>query len=189
MSFLSFFFSSCYICRTTACWDPEILLPWQRDVTASPLSWHVTTKIWVVLLVRSNKFNQEHFPDLGSDASSCSTDFLRSFLGRFFAGKLVVASQGRGGGGTPGNFWWGCTARFSKSWPYLRPKTSFFTPVFRPGLNPYPLLDLAFKKLCPHYLGWNSNRKDFLKSMSKSFISLSFLLMWNWNNKFVRTFP
>ena len=37
------FFSSCYICRTTACWDPEILLPWQRDVTASPLSWHVTT--------------------------------------------------------------------------------------------------------------------------------------------------
>ena len=114
-------------------------------------------------------------------------DFLRSFLGRHFAGKLVVASKGRGG--TPGNFWWGCTARFSKSWPYFRPKTSFFTTVFRPGLNPYPLLDLAFKKLCPHYLDWNSNRKDFLKSMSKSFISLSFLLIWNWNNKYVRTFP
>ena len=72
---------------------------------------------------------------------------------------------------------------------YFRPKTSFFTTVFRPGLNPYPLLDLAFKKLCPHYLDWNSNRKDFLKSMSKSFISLSFLLIWNWNNKYVRTFP
>ena len=56
-----------------------------------------------MLLVGSNKFNQEHFPDLGSDASSCSTDFLRSFLGRHFAGKPVVAS--RGGevwGGTPG---------------------------------------------------------------------------------------
>ena len=93
------FFSSCYICRTTACWDPEILPPWQRDVTASPLSWHVTTKIWVVLLVGSNKFNQEHFPDLGSDVSSCSTDFLRSFLGRYFAGKSVVASPGGHGGG------------------------------------------------------------------------------------------
>ena len=28
-----------------------------------------------LLLVRSNKFNQKHFPDLGSDVSSCSTDF------------------------------------------------------------------------------------------------------------------
>ena len=26
---------SCHICRTTVCWDPEILLPWQRDVTTS----------------------------------------------------------------------------------------------------------------------------------------------------------
>ena len=52
-----------------------------------------------MLLVGSNKFNQEHFPDLGSDVSSCSTDFLRSSLGRHFSGKLVVASQGRGGRG------------------------------------------------------------------------------------------
>ena len=95
MSFLSFNFS-CHICRTTACWNPEILLPWQRDVTASPLWWRITTKIWVVLLVCSNKFNQKHFPDLGSDASSCSTDFLRSFLGRHFTGRPVVASRGGG---------------------------------------------------------------------------------------------
>ena len=66
------------------------------------------------------------------------------------AGKPVVAS--RRGWGTPGNSWWGFTAWFSKSWPYFRPKTSFFTSVFRPGLNPYPLSDLAFKKLCPYYL-------------------------------------
>ena len=26
---------SCHICRTTVCWDPEILLPRQRDVTTS----------------------------------------------------------------------------------------------------------------------------------------------------------
>ena len=25
-----------HICRTTVCWDPEILLPWQRDVMTSP---------------------------------------------------------------------------------------------------------------------------------------------------------
>ena len=29
---------SCHICRTMVCRDPEILLPWQRDVTTSPLS-------------------------------------------------------------------------------------------------------------------------------------------------------
>ena len=28
-------FSFCPIFRTTVCWDPEILLPWQRDVTTS----------------------------------------------------------------------------------------------------------------------------------------------------------
>ena len=90
-----FFF--CHICRTTACWDPEISLPWQRDVTASPLWWRVTTKIWVVLLVGSNKFNQKHFPDFDCDTSSYGTDFLRSFLGRHFARKPVVPSRGGGG--------------------------------------------------------------------------------------------
>ena len=50
-----------------------------------------------------------------------------------------------GVGGTCGNSWWGCAARFSKSWPDFRPKnvifhTRFLTrplksiPVFRPGL-------------------------------------------------------
>ena len=32
-----FFHFSCHIGKTTVCWDPEILLPWQRDVTTSPL--------------------------------------------------------------------------------------------------------------------------------------------------------
>ena len=27
----------CHICRTTLCGDPEILLPWQCDITTSPL--------------------------------------------------------------------------------------------------------------------------------------------------------
>ena len=49
------------------------------------------------------------------------------------------------GGGNPGNSWWGCAARLSKSWPYFRSKTVIFhtrvqtrplksIPVFRPGL-------------------------------------------------------
>ena len=41
-------------------------------------------------------------------------------------------------------------------------KMSFFTPVFRPGLqNPYPFSDLASKKLCRHYLDWNTNKNNF----------------------------
>ena len=31
------FFFSCHICRTTVCEDLAILLPWQHDVTTSPL--------------------------------------------------------------------------------------------------------------------------------------------------------
>ena len=57
------------------------------------------------------------------------------------------------GGGTPGNSWWGCAARFSKSWPYFRPKNVIFhtcfqtrpltsIPVFRPGLQAEIMLSL-----------------------------------------------
>ena len=72
--------------------------------------------------------------------------------------------------------------------PISDQKMSFFTPVFRPGLNQYPFSDLACKKLRHRYLDYNSNKKDFLKSMSKSRISLSVLLIWNWNiNTFVHS--
>ena len=33
--FIFFFFSPCHICRATLCWDPEILLLWERDATTS----------------------------------------------------------------------------------------------------------------------------------------------------------
>ena len=37
---VKFFVFFCYISRTgTVCWDPEMLLPWQRYVTTSPLYW------------------------------------------------------------------------------------------------------------------------------------------------------
>ena len=59
-------------------------------------------------------------------------------------------------------------------------KMLFFTPVFRPGLreNPYPFSDLAFK-IMSSYLDENSNKNNFLKSITNSHISLSFLLIWN----------
>ena len=46
----------------------------------------------------------------------------------------------------------------------------------------HPFSDLASKKLCHHYLDRrdkNSNKNYFLKSISNSHISLSFLLIWN----------
>ena len=37
---VNFFVLFCYISRAgTVCWDAEMLLPWQRDVTTSPLYW------------------------------------------------------------------------------------------------------------------------------------------------------
>ena len=39
--------------------------------------------------------SDQHYPDLGSDAS-LSIEFLRSFLRRHFAGKAVVASRNVG---------------------------------------------------------------------------------------------
>ena len=34
-------------------------------------------------------------------------------------------------GGIPGNSWWVCAARFSKSWPYFRPKNVIFHTRFQ----------------------------------------------------------
>ena len=50
---------------------------------------------------------------------------------------------GWGWRGTPGNSWW----------VFCRPVLQNLDPVFRPCLqNPYPFQDLAFKKLCHHFL-------------------------------------
>ena len=72
----------------------------------------------------------------------------------------AVGPGGGGGGGIPGNLWPGA-ARFSKSWPYFRPKNCHF---------PHPFSVLASKiqthfqtwcrqKLCHHYLVQNANKK------------------------------
>ena len=52
----------------------------------------------------------------------------------------------------------------------------------------HPFSDLAFKKLCHHYLDQNSNKIYFLKFISNSQISLSFLFVWNETiNRFVHS--
>ena len=62
-----------------------------------------------------------------------------------------IAAPPGGGGRTPGNSWWGYAARFSKSWPYFRPKKCNF---------PYPFSDLALRqKLCYNYIGKGGNKK------------------------------
>ena len=59
---------------------------------------------------------------------------------------------------------------------------------------PHPFSDLASKthtrfQTWPlrNYLDKNSNKKDFLKAFLNSHTSLSFLLIWNWNDKYVHT--
>ena len=82
-------------------------------------------------------------------------------------------TRGWGEGGTPGNFWWGRAARFSKILTLFQTKKCHFS---------HPFSDLASKKLCHHYLDRrdkNSNKNYFLKSIYNSHISLSFLLIWN----------
>ena len=135
-------------------------------------------------------------------------------------------------GGTTGNSWWGCGARFSESWPYWRPKKSHFPHPFsdqiskihthfrtRPNLacswpsdswgdsqvfsrfifvfslSPFSgpnylrgwnSLGLIRQKLCHHYQV-RAETKKFSKCISNSHISISFLFIWNWNDKYVHS--
>ena len=134
------------------------------------------------------------------------------------------------GGGTTGNSWWGCGARFSQSWPYCRPKNVIFytrfqtrslksipilgpdliwpvpgsqivgeTPQFSPVLfscsrclsgpnylGAWNRLGLIRQKLCHHYQV-RAETKKFSKCISNSHNSISFLFIWNWNDKYVHS--
>ena len=56
---------------------------------------------------------------------------------------LKPVGGGGGGGGIPGNLWWGCAARLSKSWSYFRPKKVIFHTRRQTCRK---------QKLCYHYL-------------------------------------
>ena len=90
-----------------------------------------------------------------------------------------------GGGGVvvvdiPGNSGWGCAPRYSKSWAYIyfRPKNVIFPTRFQT----WPLRKHLHKKKEK-----KERKKDFLKAFLNSHTSLSFLLIWNWNDKYVNT--
>ena len=70
-----------------------------------------------------------------STTSNFQFSFIHAIKKCFLRAPLLVISNDLFLGSTPWNSWWGCAARFSKSWPYLRPKHAIFlTPVFRPDL-------------------------------------------------------
>ena len=89
-----------------------------------------------------------------------------------FAHAWISLSNGSIGGGGGGGY----------SWEFLvgvcRPVLQILT-LKKCRSFSHPFSDLAFKKLCHHYFDQNSNNKYFLKFISNSQISLSFLFIWN----------
>ena len=76
-------------------------------------------------------------------------------------------------GGTRGNSWWERATWLSKSWPYFRPNKCHFA----------HLLSDQTSETHTRFQTWP------FKPISNSHISLSFILIWNWNHKYVHTLP
>ena len=57
----------CHICRTTVCWDPQISLPWQREVTTSLLYYAISwcevwnQKIFGASHISYNSYNMAYY--------------------------------------------------------------------------------------------------------------------------------
>ena len=83
-------------------------------------------------------------------------------------------------GGTPGNSWWGCATRFSKSWPYSRLKNVIFHTLFQTWHH--FLLTL-------HLLRLERQQKGFLIPITNSHITFSSLFIQHWNDKYFHTLP
>ena len=127
---------------------------------------------------------------------SLSTKEMHPFFSwKFYSSKLQMMSirNSRNSllfwiyapGGTPGNSWWGCAARFSKFWPDFRPKNVIFHTRFRTRPLKFQTLPLG-----RNYVIINKIRvqtKKFFKGISNSHIFLSFLR--NWKDKDVHTIP
>ena len=97
--------------------------------------------------------------------------------------------------GTPRNSWWGCAARFSKSWPYFRLKNVIF---------PHPFSDLVTPKIHTRFQTWPLGRNYHnviiwlrleckQKTLQSHFFEFAyfsfFLFIWNWKHKYVHTRP
>ena len=107
-----FLFFPCHVCRTTTCWDPESLLPWQPGLPISPPYYKGAQETGLNFVPQSNlwvQFDTTHaqiqndlcYPESGEGSkgggggdrgskSSASTA-LHSWLPPFFPGLLPLA--------------------------------------------------------------------------------------------------
>ena len=105
-------------------------------------SWGTARSLRLALGKKKNSFTREK-KTAQSRSMGCAdlkglTSFRQSLVFSFSFKKtrkepLLTGwceSYRAAGGGTPGNSWWGCAARFFKSWPYFRPKTCRFPHLF-----------------------------------------------------------
>ena len=107
---------------------------------------------------------------------------LREFA-LHFPTNLVCTKKGRppgGGGVTLGNSWWRCAVRFSKSWPYFRPK-KFSDLAF--------IIHTRYQTWPPRNCITLERQQRVFKSVLNSHITFSFLFIWNWNYQYVHTLP
>ena len=151
-------------------WNPESKFHWQRLEFSS---WNSESTTWnakpktvldsfrpvsnVVLLLCRTQFINYKYIRIHLEVCLTVSLLLWFFFGnsrsidwiKFDVWNQVHCSSkscpGWGGGGTPGNSWWGCAAWFLKPWPDFRPKIVIFhtrpqtrtlksIPVFRPAL-------------------------------------------------------
>ena len=116
----------------------------------------VDIKKWWLYYVRSTEATQRAFPRAGILTQTrcprvgnltCPPSWKTKRTWRWLIRHLSIEKTSLvfliflPGGGTPGNSWWGCAARFSKSWPYFRPKNviSDQTSKFHTRFQTWPL--------------------------------------------------
>ena len=69
-------------------------------------------------------------------------------------------------GGTPGNFWQGCAARFSKSWPISDQETSFSTSLLDLASEIHTSFRPGVWEIMSSLLRLEGKQKDFLRHKS-----------------------
>ena len=108
--------------------------------------------------VGENPGNEVALSPLDTYESYNSTKNVSGFplvrLDYHYTGSLTNKTSAKiSQGGASGNSWWGCAARFFKSWPDFRPKNVILHTRFQTRtLKSQSFSDLTFRqKLCYHY--------------------------------------
>ena len=144
--------------------------------TGSCFSFSSTALIWISKFVQW-ELKQRHSYSLSETEAFYQARYQTSSCFSWRPRRQRSRCFNSGRGGTPGNSCWGVPPHGSLIFP-IRFQTR--------SLKSVPISDLTFRqKLCYHYLDYSANKKKFFKSISNSHISLSFLLIWNWNDNFI----